>query len=142
MKALSKMSKAAHHPKLKTALQKHMEETKEQVERLKKVFELLGEKPKAKPCKAMQGLTEEAQEEMEESKSKDESVADLTLIASAQRVEHYEIAGYGTVRTIAEKLGMPKVAKLLAQTLAEEEKSDKLMTTLSAPLLGSGESIG
>ena len=135
VKALPKMIKAAHHPKLKAALQKHSEEAKGQVDRLKKVFELLGEKPKAKPCKAMQGLTEEAQEEIEESKEKDDAVADLMLIASAQRVEHYEMAGYGNVRTIAEKLAMSKVVKLLAQTLAEEEKSDKLLTALSAPLL-------
>ena len=135
VKAFPKIIKAAHHPKLKAALQKHSEETKGQVERLKKVFEILGEKPKAKPCKGMQGLTEEAQEEIEESKEKDEVIADLMLVASAQRIEHYEMAGYGTARTMAEKLELPKVVKLLAQTLAEEEKSDKLLTTLSAPLL-------
>ena len=135
VKALPKMIKAAHHPKLKAALQKHSEETKGHVERLKKVFDLLGEKAKAKPCKAMQGLTEEAQEEIEECKQKEDAIADLTLIASAQRVEHYEMAGYGNVRTIAENLALPKVVKLLAQTLAEEEKSDKILTNLSAPLM-------
>ncbi len=142
VKALPKMIKAAHHPKLKAGLQKHLEETKEQVERLKRVFDLLGEKAKAKPCRAMQGLTEEAQEEIEESKEKDDSIADLMIIASAQRVEHYEMAGYGNVRTIAEKLGLPKVAKLLAQTLAEEEKSDKLLTTVSVPLLEAANQLG
>ncbi len=135
VKAFPKIIRAAHHPKLKAALQKHAEETKGQVERLKTIFELLGEKAKAKPCKAMQGLTEEAQEEIEEGKEKDENVADLMLVASAQRVEHYEIAGYGTVRAMAEQLNLPKVVKLISQTLAEEEKSDKLLTSLSVPLL-------
>jgi Mn-containing catalase len=135
VKAFPKLIRAAHHPKLKAALQKHSEESKGQVERLKTIFELLGEKAKAKPCKGMQGITEEAQEEIEESKSKSDNIADLTLVAAAQRVEHYEIAGYGTARTIAEKLGNAKVVRLLSQTLAEEERSDKLLTTLSVPLL-------
>jgi Mn-containing catalase len=135
VKAFPKLIRAAHHPKLKAALQKHSEESKGQVERLKTVFELLGEKAKAKPCKGMQGITEEAQEEIEEGKSKSHNIADLILVAAAQRVEHYEIAGYGTARTIAEKLGNAKVVRLLSQTLAEEERSDKLLTTLSVPLL-------
>jgi Mn-containing catalase len=135
VKALPKMSKAAHDPKMKQAFQKHLEETKGQVERLKQVFELLGAKAKAKPCKAMQGLVEEGQETIEEGKEKEEVAADLALAVSAQKIEHYEIAGYGSVRTIAEQMGNQKVAKLLAQTLAEEEKTDKLITQLCAPLL-------
>jgi Mn-containing catalase len=135
VKALPKMARAAHDPKLKQAFQKHTEETKVHVERLKKAFELLGAKPKAKPCRAMQGLVEEGQEKMSEGKEKEPSAADLALVASAQKVEHYEISGYGTLRTIAEQLGETKVAKLLAQTLAEEEKTDKLLTQLSPPLL-------
>ncbi|MBV8070319.1 MAG: ferritin-like domain-containing protein [Acidobacteriaceae bacterium] len=137
VKALPKMAKAARDPKLKQAFQKHTEETKGHVERLKQAFELLGEKPKAKPCRAMLGLVEEGQEQMEEGKEKEDVAADLTLVTAAQKVEHYEIAGYGTVRTMAEQLGLSKVARLLSQTLAEEEKTDKLLTQLSAPLLES-----
>ena len=135
VKALPKMAKAAHDPKLKQAFEKHLEETKGQVERLKQAFEVLGARAKAKPCKAMQGLVEEGQETITEGKEKDELAADLALVAAAQKVEHYEISGYGTLRTVAEKAGHTKVARLLAQTLAEEEKTDKLLTTLSAPLL-------
>jgi Mn-containing catalase len=138
VKALPKMARAAHDPKLKQAFEKHLEETKGQVERLKQAFEMLGAKPKAKPCKGMQGLVEEGQESITEGKEKDEIEADLALVAAAQKVEHYEISGYGTLRTVAEKVGQAKVAKLLAQTLAEEEKTDKLLTQLSAPLLEQG----
>lgn len=135
LKALPKMAKAARNPKMKQAFEKHTEETQRQVERLKQVFELLGERAKAKPCKAMQGLVEEGQETIAEGKEKEELAADLALAVAAQKVEHYEIAGYGSVRTIAEQLGNQKVAKLLAQTLAEEEKTDQLLTKLCAPLL-------
>ena len=138
VKALPKMARAAKNPKLKQAFEKHLEETKGQVERLKQAFELLGAKAKAKPCKAMMGLIEEGQEKITEGKEKEEVAADLGLVAAAQKVEHYEISGYGTLRTIAEKLGNARVAKLLAQTLAEEEKTDKLLTELSAPLLEEG----
>lgn len=135
VKALPKMAKASHDPKLKQAFEKHLEETKGHVERLKQAFELLGAKAKAKPCKAMQGLVEEGQEQISEGKDKEESAADLMIVAAAQKVEHYEISGYGTCRAIAEQLGQSKVAKLLSQTLAEEEKADKLLTQLSPPLL-------
>jgi len=135
VKALPKMAKASHEPKLKQAFEKHLEETKGQVERLKQAFELLGAKAKAKPCKAMMGLVEEGSEQIEKGKEKEDAASDLMLVASAQKVEHYEISGYGTLRAIAEKLGQAKVAKLLAQTLAEEDKADKLLTLLSPPLL-------
>ena len=135
VKALPKMAKAAHDPKLKQAFEKHLEETKGHVERLKQAFELLGARAKAKPCKGMQGLVGEGQEIIAKGKKKEEVEADLSLAAAAQKVEHYEISGYGTLRALAEKLGQAKVAKLLAQTLAEEEKTDKLLTELSAPLL-------
>src|ERR1700716_2567095 len=94
VKALPKQAKAAKNPKLKAAFQKHSEETKGQVERLKQIFEMLGESARAKPCKAMQGLVEEGLERLEEGKEKDESVSDLGLVAAAQKIEHYEIAGY------------------------------------------------
>lgn len=135
VKALPKMAKAAQDPKLKQAFEKHTEQTKVQVERLKQVFELLGQRPKAKTCKAMQGLVEEGQETIEEGKEKDGMAADLALAVAAQKVEHYEIAGYGSVRTIAEQLGNQKVARLLNQTLSEEEKTDQLLTKVCAPLL-------
>jgi ferritin-like metal-binding protein YciE len=135
VKALPKVAKAAHDPKLKQAVQKHLEETKGQVERLKQAFELLGAKAKAKPCRAMQGLVEEGLETIQEGKEKEEPIADLALVAACQKVEHYEISGYGTLRAIAEQLGQNKVAKLLAQTLAEEEKTDKILTDLSPSLI-------
>lgn len=133
--ALPKMAKAAHEPKLKKAFQEHLEETRGHVERLKQAFELLGAKAKAKPCKAMLGLVTEGKETIDEGKSKEKTVADLALIVAAQKVEHYEISGYGSLRTFAEQLGETKVAKLLSQTLAEEENADKLLTNLSPALL-------
>ena len=134
-KALPKMAKAATNPKLKLAFQKHLEETKGQVERLKQVFELLGERAKAQHCKGMEGLIAEGQEKIEEAGKKPEAAIDIALVAAAQKIEHYEISGYGTVRTIAEQLGNKKVARLLQQTLAEEEKTDALLTKLSPPIL-------
>jgi Mn-containing catalase len=133
--ALPKMAKAAHEPKLKKAFESHLEETKGHVDRLKQAFELLGEKAKAKPCKAMLGLVDEGKETIDEGKSKEEFVADLALVAAAQKVEHYEIAGYGNLRVLAEQLGEAKVAKLFSQTLAEEGNADKLLTKLSPPLM-------
>ena len=135
VKALPKMAKAAHEPELKEAFEKHLEQTQGHVERLEQAFEMLGVKPKTKVCKAMQGLVAEGQEKITEGKEKDESIADLELAGSAQKVEHYEIAGYGTVRAIAEKLGEARVSKLFAETLSEEEKADKLLTQLCAPIL-------
>jgi ferritin-like metal-binding protein YciE len=142
VKALPKLARAAQNPKLKTAFQKHTEETKGQVERLKQIFEILGESARARPCKAMQGLVEEGLELLEEGKQKDGSTSDLGLVAAAQKIEHYEIASYGTVRTIAEQLGQKKVAKLLQQTLKEEEKTDQLLTQLSPPLLERASMVG
>jgi Mn-containing catalase len=135
VKALPRMARAAHSPELKSGFQKHLTETQGQVERLKQVFELLGEKAKAKPCKAMQGLIEEGQETIAEGKEIENVAADLALAVAAQKIEHYEIAGYGSVRTIAEALGNQKVVKLLAQTLTEEEKQDKLITQGCVPLI-------
>lgn len=135
VKALPKMAKAAHEPKLKQAFTNHLEETKGHVARLKQAFELLGAKAKAKPCKAMEGLVAEGAETIEEGKEKDADIADLALVTAAQKVEHYEISGYGSLRKMAEQIGQPKVAKLLGQNLAEEEKADQLLTQLSPPLL-------
>jgi len=146
--ALPKMAGAAHHPKLKEALEKHLQQTQVQVERLNQAFQLLGEEAEAKPCKAMQGLIEEGQETVEEGAEKEEMAADLALIAAAQRVEHYEISAYGTARTLAYQIGEREVGKLLSHTLGEEESADFLLTEISKPLLqdalledmGAGES--
>lgn len=133
--ALPKMAEAAHHPKLKEAFQHHLQQTEGQVERLKAAFELIGEKPQAKACKAMMGLVEEGNETMKDGTNKRDIIADLALIAAAQRVEHYEISGYGTARSLARQIGEPAIAKLMTQTLGEEESSDFLLTELSKPLM-------
>jgi Mn-containing catalase len=133
--ALPKMANAAHNPKLKEAFQKHLEQTQAQVERLNEAFELLGEEASAKPCKAMAGLVQEGQETIEEGKDKEEIAADLALITAAQKVEHYEISSYGTVRTLARQIGELEVATLLSHTLGEEESADYLLTEVAKPLL-------
>ncbi len=133
--ALPKMAEAANNPKLKEAFETHLVQTEHHVERLKKAFELLGEKAQPKPCKAMMGLVAEGEETIEESGEKDPLIADLALVASAQRVEHYEIAGYGNVRCLARLIGEVQVAHLLTHTLGEEEAADHLLTAISAPIL-------
>lgn len=142
LNALPKMAEAAHHPKLRDAFLTHLQQTKGQVERLKSVFEMLGEKPQAKPCKAMMGLVEEGEETIKDGAKKPELAADLGLIAAAQRVEHYEISGYGTARTLARQIGEPTVATLLSQSLGEEESADFLLTELSKPLMQQASSEG
>ncbi len=129
LKALPKMAKKATSPKLKGALQEHLEVTKRQVERLEEVFESLGKPAKAKTCKAMQGLVEEATEIMEE--DAEDAVMDAGIIAAAQKVEHYEIASYGTVRTWARLVGANEAADLLQETLDEEEQTDQRLTDLA-----------
>jgi len=138
--ALPKMAAAAHHPKLREAFQKHLQQTEEQVQRLKSAFELLGAKAQPKPCKAMLGLVEEGQETIGEGKERTDVAADLALIAAAQKVEHYEIAGYGTARTLARQIGEREVATLLSHTLGEEEAADSLLTALAMPLMQQGTS--
>ena len=133
--ALPKMAQAAHHPKLKEAFEKHLLQTQQHVARLKQVFEMLGEEAEPKPCKAMMGLIEEGKETIEEGLEKEETSADLALIAAAQKVEHYEISGYGTARGLARQVGYIDVAKLLSHTLGEEESADFLLTTISKPLM-------
>ena len=129
VKALPKMAKAASSESLRKAITSHLEETRGQVDRLVQIAELLEIKPGGKKCKAMEGLIEEGKEVLEE--EGEGSVIDVALIAAAQRVEHYEIAAYGTARAIAEKLGNGKVAKLFQQTLAEEGAADKKLTEIS-----------
>ena len=133
--ALPKMASAARHPKLKEAFEKHLSQTKNQVERLNEAFDLLGSEPQPKPCRAMAGLIEESNETIQESGDKDEIAADLALVAAAQKVEHYEISGYGTARSLATLLNEREVARLLGYTLGEEESADYLLTEISKPLL-------
>jgi Mn-containing catalase len=133
--ALPKMADAAHNPKLQEAFIKHLQQTETHVERLKKVFELLGEKVQPKPCKAMMGLVAEGTETIEEGKAKEPLAADLALITAAQKVEHYEISGYGTARGLARQIGETGAATLLSHTLGDEESADFLLTLISKPLL-------
>ena len=129
LRALPKMAKAASSQELKTALQEHTGVTKRQVERLEQVFESLGKKAKAKTCAAMQGLIEEANEIMSE--EGEDAVLDAGIIAAAQKVEHYEIASYGTVRTWARLSGQTEAAELLQETLDEESQTDQRLTELA-----------
>jgi ferritin-like metal-binding protein YciE len=129
VKALPKMAKGASSDELKEAFESHLEQTKEHVERLTKIFDRLEEKPTGKTCQAMKGLIEEGSEMLEQ--EGDESVIDAGLIAAAQRVEHYEIAAYGTVRTFANLLGEDEAAELLQQTLDEEGETDKQLSELA-----------
>jgi len=133
--ALPKMADAAHNPKLQEAFIKHLQQTETHVARLRKAFDLLGEKAQPKPCKAMMGLVEEGAETIEEGKDKEPLAADLALITAAQKVEHYEISGYGNVRALARQIGEIEVANLLSQTLGDEETADFLLTAISKPLL-------
>ena len=135
VKALPNMIKAARSESLTFAFENHLEETKEQVERLKEVFTLIGEPAKAKPCKGMEGLIEEGDEVMEATGGQNDAAADLALIAAAQKLEHYEISAYGTARTLAGQIGLPAIATLLNRSLAEEEIADNLMTQIARELM-------
>jgi ferritin-like metal-binding protein YciE len=129
VKALPKMAKNATNPELQKAFEEHLAVTETQAERLEKIFESLGESPRGKKCVGMEGLIEEAEELLEE--DADEDVLDAGLISKAQHVEHYEIAGYGTVRTYAMTLGLAAHADLLQQSLDEEIEADQLLTSLA-----------
>jgi Mn-containing catalase len=136
VKALPKMAKAVKSDLLRLAFEKHLDETRGQVERLKEIFELLGVAAKPKPCKGMAGLLEEGNEVVAEGADKDDVAADLAVIAAAQKVEHYEISAYGTSRALAGQIGRPDVAELLARSLAEEEGADNLLTQIARELMG------
>jgi ferritin-like metal-binding protein YciE len=129
VKALPKMAKAASSDELREGFEKHLEQTRGHVQRLEKIFQALGESPKGKTCKGMQGLIEEGSEATEEDYNG--SVMDAALIGAAQRVEHYEIAGYGTVRNMAEILGESNHVSLLEKTLEEEKETDEKLTDLA-----------
>lgn len=129
VKALPKLARAASNPRLKKGIEAHLKQTQTHVARLEKAFRELGEKPKAKVCPAMQGLVEEGSEAME--LEAPDAVRDAAIIGAAQRVEHYEIAAYGTARAFAEKLGEDKVARLLQATLDEEGATNQQLTELA-----------
>ena len=128
VKALRKMAKAATSDKLRQGFEDHLEETKGHVQRLIQIFEALGESPKGKKCKGMEGLIEEGSEMEEEF---DSAVLDAGLIGAAQRVEHYEIAAYGSTRAMAEQLGHDSIVELLQETLDEEGAADKKLTEIA-----------
>jgi ferritin-like metal-binding protein YciE len=129
LKALPKMAEAASTAALRQAFEHHLTETQGQVRRLERVFEILGHSPRGKHCAAMEGLVEEGSEMID--LNAEPEVRDAGLIAAAQRVEHYEIAGYGTVCAWAEQLGMAEVKELLGQTLEEEKRADELLTQIA-----------
>lgn len=133
LKALPKMVKKATSPDLKAALAEHLVVTENQARRMEQVFEAIGKPAKAKTCKAMQGLLAEAKEIMEEDAS--DAVLDAGIIAAAQKVEHYEIASYGTVRTWARLCGEEEAAELLQETLDEEGEADQKLTELAESLV-------
>jgi ferritin-like metal-binding protein YciE len=129
LKALPKMVKAAAHPELKQAFSTHLNQTEGHVERLERIFEDLGTSPRGKKCHGMEGVIEEGAELIGE--KPEPHVLDAGLISAAQHVEHYEMAGYGSVRTWADTLGLSRHVALLQQTLDEERKTDELLTQLA-----------
>ena len=131
-KALPKMAKAASSKELRAAFEHHLKETEGHIERLEKVFDTLGKSAKGKTCEGMKGVLEEGAEELKEMEAG--NVRDEAMISAAQRVEHYEMAAYGTVRSYAERLGKPKIAQLLQETLDEEKAADEKLTEIAEKL--------
>ena len=129
MKALPKVAKAVENEELRDALEMHLKQTEGHAKRLEQILKSMGEKPGGKKCKAMEGLIEENKEMLEEDAAPD--VMDAGLIVGCQKVEHYEIAGYGSAVTFAKLLGNDEAARLLAQTLDEEERTDKLLSQIA-----------
>ena len=128
-KTLPKLAKSAKSAELRTAFEHHLKETEGHVQRLEQIFELLGKSPKGKTCQGMKGVLEEGAAMLSESAEGD--IRDVAMISAAQRVEHYEMAAYGTVRTYAERLGKPQVVQLLEKTLEEEKAADKKLSEIS-----------
>ena len=133
LEALPKMAEKAKHPELKRAFQQHNQQTEQQLQRLEQLFQQLGEKAEGHVCKGMKGLIAEGDETMKE--FKDSDVLDAALIAAAQRVEHYEMAGYGCARTYAHLLGMDEQASVLQRTLDEEGETDHKLTELAETVI-------
>ena len=139
VKALPKMAKAATSGDLRAGFEEHLEQTKDHVQRLETIFQQLGESPKGKKCKGMEGLIEEGSEAIEEY---DGELLDAALIGAAQRVEHYEMAGYGTVRAFAEELGESDHVSLLDETLEEEKETDKKLSGLAEEINAEANQAG
>ena len=135
LQGLRRMARGAQAEELRAAFETHREETQGQIERLQRVFEIIGKRAQGKTCAAMDGITEEAEEIMEE--YKDSPALDAGLLAAAQAVEHYEITRYGTLAAWADQLGLTEAAGLLRETLAEEERTDALLTQLAVPAINS-----
>jgi ferritin-like metal-binding protein YciE len=131
-KALPKIAKAAKSQELKNALEHHLKQTEGHITRLDRAFSILGVKPATKTCEGMKGVLEEGSEMLHEAEEGD--VRDLAIVSGAQRVEHYEMAAYGTVRSYAQRLDKPQVAQLLEETLEEEKAADKKLTDVSEQL--------
>jgi ferritin-like metal-binding protein YciE len=127
--ALPKLIDAAHNPQLKSALQEHLQVTRQQISRLDQIFQKLNQKATGETCKGMKGVIKEGDEMV--STGGDPSTVDAGIISAAQRVEHYEMAGYGTVRTYAQLLGQQEMARLLQQTLDEEAQADEKLTQIA-----------
>ena len=132
VKALPKMIEASSSTQLRTALAEHLEQTREQVRRLEQIFRLHGEEAKGESCKGMSGIIDEGKDIVKHDENPD--VRDAGIISAAQRVEHYEMAAYGTVRTWAEQMGHTQAAQLLQQTLEEEGEADKRLTDIAMNL--------
>ena len=129
LKALPKMAKNTESKELKKAFETHLKETEGQVERIEKVFDIIGKKAQGKPCAAMEGLVEEGKEAIDE--IEDPEVLDAALLSGAQAVEHYEISRYGTMVAMAKQLGLGDAAKLLDQSLTEEKNTDKILNQIA-----------
>lgn len=128
--ALGKMQKAATSEKLSSSIENHISETEQQVERLEKIFSILEMSQRGKKCEAMEGLIEEAKEILEDAKI-DNMVKDAGIIIASQKIEHYEIASYGSLISLAQKMGHDEIANILNETLEEEKKTDKLLSELA-----------
>ncbi len=133
--ALPKMAQAATHPELKQSFQMHLEQTKRQRQDVREIIEQLGEEAEGHECKAMKGLIQEGQEVIQEKNESDPEVLDAALIAAAQRIEHYEIAGYGTVRTFAQMMGDEQAVQTLDRIASEEGETDKKLTRLAESII-------
>jgi ferritin-like metal-binding protein YciE len=131
IKGLPKMVEAAKSPELRSAFELHLQETRNQAARLEKIFNNLNESPKGQKCKGVVGILDEAEDMIDETDDSPPAVIDAALISCAQRVEHYEIAAYGTVRSWAHRLGREEDARLLNETLQEEGQADKKLTALA-----------
>ncbi|MBX9932897.1 MAG: DUF892 family protein [Methylobacterium sp.] len=140
VKALKKSAKAAESDQLRQAFETHAEESAHQVERLQQVFEIIGKTARGKTCEAMQGLSAEMEEDLEDFQGS--PAADAVLVGCAQAVEHYEIARYGTLKTWATQLGHKDAAKLLDETLQEEKRTDELLTKIALSINVQGGAAG